>query len=213
MRSRRYRLPIALRVRSKARRGSGAEPAAGGVSGADPGGARPGGWRRTRGSHHRRLRVGEESTKNREQPSPAQRRTATERSARVAAAERAIASRGESGRAGTKCRRHSPETRTRRWLPAHPLSSSLIAAMDPAGGCEPACRASASAVSRPRSLRSASWGGPRSTWSNRCVTVQRAKAAASGRRSGGLGVRPSAELTKSSQTASPSRVNSGCSIA
>ena len=27
-----------------------------------------------------------------------------------------------SGCAGTKCRRHSPETRTRRWLPARPLS-------------------------------------------------------------------------------------------
>ena len=51
-------------------------------------------------------------------------------------------------------------------------------------------------------------GGGSSTWNNRWVTAQRAKAAASGRRSGGFGVRPRAVLTKSSQTASPSRMNS-----
>ena len=57
-------------------------------------------------------------------------------------------------------------------------------------------------------------GGPvLRTQSMLCARAQRSSAAGSGSRSGGSGSRPRAVLTKSSQTASPSRVNSDCRIA
>jgi hypothetical protein len=84
--------------------------------------------------HHRRLRLDEESAKKSEQVSPAQRRTTSAGSASVAAAERAIASRGDRALAGANWRCHSPPTRVSRWLPVLLASMALIAAIAPDGG-------------------------------------------------------------------------------
>src|SRR6185295_4082951 len=116
-------------------------------------------WPQAAGSHHNRLLIGDWSVKNREQPSPAQRRTAMPGSASVAAADRAIASSTASGWLGANLSRHSPATRVSCWLPPLRPSSSLTAAMEPAGGWPPSCRASARSVSRVRSSSALANGG------------------------------------------------------
>ena len=82
-------------------------------------------------SHHRRLRSGDWSVKNRLHAVPAQRRTRASRSASVAAAERAMASSAVAVGSAQTGAATAPPTRVSCWLPERRVSSSFIAAIDP----------------------------------------------------------------------------------
>ena len=201
--------PSAARVRSNASDRIGAR-SRGRQSPAPLDSARSG--RTAAASHQRRLPVGESSVKKSEQRlagAAADRRAPARRGWR--AADRAIASSG--ARAGGPARsrsRHSPATRVSCWRPAAP-GQLLVERGDRLrrAAARPSCSASASSVSR---ARSSSTRANDAAVAGGVEVVERAPAREGRRRRAGdrvaRAMRPRALLTKSSQSASPRRVNS-----